>query len=194
MVFFRCTIMWMKLHLLVHVLFVLLVGRGHLLPTCLLPTATRSSTWSDQRIGHSVLLPNWIFNYAPCFYTLLKLLRSMYIDSWKGQVHLYCWLFPYGVSWINSACSWACSCSQQGNDKTMKCSYGFWSLFWIVFLSLLPVGFHNEPLSTIHLWILQGCSRESVTVCGLCFWKWNRSKNILKGSWVGGKNYLVVYG
>lgn len=72
------------------------------------------------------------------------LLITTILDSWKGQIHLYCWLFPYGVPGLNSACSWACCCNQQGNDKNDS------TLIWI-WVSSGSFCKHNQPGSSFWL-------------------------------------------
>lgn len=135
------------------------------------------------------------------------------MDSWEGQVHLHCWLFPYSVPWINSACCWACSCNQQGNNKIFKdhmvyklplvtfatnqdlvsdflktCRFSQWSLphSSVNSLRMLKRKLYrkfNYDICPIKLLFTLGkfliLMYSTMQVCRLCFWKWNRSKNIL---------------
>lgn len=55
------------------------------------------------------------------------LVCTIEFDSWKSQVLLHRWIFPYCVSGVHSTCGWTCSCQWQGNlGIRYNISFGFW--------------------------------------------------------------------
>ena len=67
-------------------------------------------------------------------FDLVLILKENYclLYSGEGQVLLYCCLFPYSLTWVNSTCGWTCSSERKGIAITLVFgSIGVILFYWL---------------------------------------------------------------